>query len=107
VACIGSGPSSLTCAGYLAGRGIAVTVFEACTNSAAFGLRHSGIPAAQGRGCAGEIQAMRDLGVEFRTNWVAGKTVTVPELLAGGYQAVFIGVGGRGCRAFSASRART
>jgi len=93
VACIGSGPSSLTCAGYLAGRGIAVTVFEALHELGGvlvYGIPEFRLPKAVVRR---EIQAMRDLGVEFRTNWVAGKTVTVPELLAGGYQAVFIGVG--------------
>ena len=38
-------------------------------------------------------RAMKSLGVDFRTNWVGGKTVTVPELLESGFKAVFIGVG--------------
>lgn len=93
VACIGSGPASLTCAGYLAGRGLAVTVFEALHELGGvlvYGIPEFRLPKAVVRR---EIQAMRDLGVEFRTNWVAGKTVTVSELLEDGYQAVFIGVG--------------
>ena len=93
VACIGSGPSSLTCAGYLAGRGLSVTVFEALHELGGvlvYGIPEFRLPKAMVRR---EIQAMRDLGVDFRTNWVGGKTITVPELLADGYQAVFIGVG--------------
>jgi glutamate synthase (NADPH/NADH) small chain len=93
VACIGSGPSSLTCAGYLAGRGIPVTVFEALHELGGvlvYGIPEFRLPKAVVRQ---EVQAMRALGVEFRTNWVGGKTVTVPELLESGYDAVFIGVG--------------
>jgi glutamate synthase (NADPH/NADH) small chain len=93
VACISSGPSSLTCAGYLAGRGIPVTVFEALHELGGvlvYGIPEFRLPKAVVRQ---EVQAMKALGVEFRTNWVGGKTITVPELLADGYNAVFIGVG--------------
>jgi glutamate synthase (NADPH/NADH) small chain len=93
VACIGSGPSSLTCAGYLAARGIPVTVFEALHELGGvlvYGIPEFRLPKAVVRQ---EIEAMQALGVEFRTNWVGGKTITVPELLASGYNAVFIGVG--------------
>ena len=93
VACIGSGPSSLTCAGYLAGRGIPVTVFEALHQLGGvlvYGIPEFRLPKEVVRR---EIEAMKALGVEFRTNWVGGKTITVPELLESGYKAVFIGVG--------------
>ncbi len=93
VACIGSGPSSLTCAGYLAARGIPVTVFEALHEVGGvlvYGIPEFRLPKAVVRQ---EVQAMKALGVEFRTNWVGGKTITVPELLESGYNAVFIGVG--------------
>ncbi len=93
VACIGSGPSSLTCAGYLAARGIPVTVFEALHEVGGvlvYGIPEFRLPKAVVRQ---EIEAMKALGVEFRTNWVGGKTITVPELLEMGYNAVFIGVG--------------
>jgi len=93
VACIGSGPSSLTCAGYLAAKGIPVTVFEALHELGGvlvYGIPEFRLPKGVVRQ---EIQAMKTLGVEFRTNWVGGKTITVPELLESGYNAVFIGVG--------------
>ncbi len=93
VACIGSGPSSLTCAGYLAARGIPVTVFEALHEVGGvlvYGIPEFRLPKAVVRQ---EVEAMKALGVEFRTNWVGGKTITVPELLESGYSAVFIGVG--------------
>ena len=93
VACIGSGPSSLTCAGYLAARGIPVTVFEALHQVGGvlvYGIPEFRLPKGVVRQ---EVEAMKTLGVEFRTNWVGGKTITVPELLESGYNAVFIGVG--------------
>jgi glutamate synthase (NADPH/NADH) small chain len=93
VACIGSGPSSLTCAGYLAAHGIPVTVFEALHEVGGvlvYGIPEFRLPKGVVRQ---EIEAMKALGVEFRTNWVGGKTITVPELLESGYNAVFIGVG--------------
>ncbi len=93
VACIGSGPSSLTCAGYLAARGIPVTVFEALHEVGGvlvYGIPEFRLPKAVVRQ---EVEAMKALGVDFRTNWVGGKTITVPELLESGYSAVFIGVG--------------
>ncbi len=93
VACIGSGPSSLTCAGYLAAKGIPVTVFEALHEVGGvlvYGIPEFRLPKAVVRQ---EVDALKTLGVEFRTNWVGGKTITVPELLENGYNAVFIGVG--------------
>ena len=58
VACIGSGPSSLTCAGYLAGRGLSVTVFEALHELGGvlvYGIPEFRLPKAMVRR---EIQAM-------------------------------------------------
>lgn len=93
VACIGSGPSSVTVAGYLASRGIKVDVFEALHEPG--GVLIYGIPAFRlpKEVVATELQGLRDLGVEFKTSWVGGRTVTVQDLLDQGYRAVFIGVG--------------
>ena len=94
VACIGSGPSSLTVAGYLAARGISVTVFEALHELG--GVLVYGIPAFRlpKKDIVGaEIGVLKQLGVEFVTNYVGGKTFQVQELLDQGYKAVFIGVG--------------
>ncbi len=94
VACIGAGPASLTVAGDLASRGIAVTVFEAL--HVVGGVLVYGIPEfrlPKTLVVEKEIAALKHLGVNFVTNWVGGKTFMVQELLDQGYGAVFIGVG--------------
>jgi len=93
VACIGAGPASITAAGYLAGNGIAVDVYEALHEPG--GVLVYGIPAFRLPKdiVAEELDALRLLGVRFLTNWVGGRTVTVADLLEQGYQSVFIGVG--------------
>lgn len=93
VACIGSGPASITAAGYLAAKGIRVDVYEALHEPG--GVLVYGIPAFRlpKEVVAEELNALRGLGVRFLTNWVGGRTVTVVELLEQGYKAVFIGVG--------------
>ncbi len=94
VACIGAGPASLTVAGDLASRGVAVTVFEAL--HVVGGVLVYGIPEfrlPKTLVVEKEIQALKQLGVNFVTNWVGGKTILVQELLDQGYAAVFIGVG--------------
>lgn len=93
VACIGSGPASLTVAGYLAAKGIKVTVFEALHEVGGvlvYGIPEFRLPKAIVKQ---EIDAMKTLGVEFKVNWVGGKTITVQDLFDEGYNAVFIGVG--------------
>ncbi|MEG1687279.1 MAG: FAD-dependent oxidoreductase, partial [Angelakisella sp.] len=42
---------------------------------------------------ATELDGLRRAGVDFKVNWVGGRTVTVDDLFAQGYKAVFIGVG--------------
>jgi len=93
VACIGAGPASLTVAGTLAGQGIGVDVYEALHEPGGvlvYGIPEFRLPKGVVRR---EVAAMQALGVRFFTNWVAGRTITVEELLAKGYKAVFIGVG--------------
>jgi glutamate synthase (NADPH/NADH) small chain len=94
VACIGSGPSSLTVAGDVARKGLSVTVFEALHQLG--GVLVYGIPEfrlPKGLVVEKEIAALKGLGVEFVTNYVGGRTFTIDELFRQGYQAVFIGVG--------------
>ncbi len=94
VACIGSGPSSLTAAGYLASRGCKVTVFEALHEVG--GVLVYGIPEfrlPKEKIVAKEVNALRELEVEFVTNFVGGKTFSIQDLFDQGYKAVFIGVG--------------
>ena len=93
VAVVGSGPSGLTCAGDLAKKGYSVTVFEALHTAGGvlvYGIPEFRLPKAI---VAKEVQALKDLGVDIQTNVVIGKTLTVDELFADGYEAVFIGSG--------------
>ena len=93
VAVVGSGPSGLTCAGDLAKKGYAVTVFEAL--HAAGGVLIYGIPEFRlpKRIVAREIEGLKKLGVDIETNVVIGKTLTIDELFERGYAAVYIGSG--------------
>lgn len=94
VACIGSGPSSLTVAGYLASRGCKVTVYEALHELG--GVLVYGIPEfrlPKEKIVAKEVNALKELDVTFVTNFVGGKTFSIQDLFDEGYQAVFVGVG--------------
>ena len=93
VAVVGSGPSGLTCAGDLARRGYAVTVFEALHTAGGvlvYGIPEFRLPKSIVKK---ETDNLRALGVELRTNTVIGRTLTVDELFQDGYEAVFIGSG--------------
>lgn len=92
VAVVGSGPAGLTLAGELAKHGVAVTVFEAL--HALGGVLTYGIPEFRlpKSIVKEEIDYLRELGVEFETNYVIGKTETVDGLLEK-FNGVFIGTG--------------
>ncbi|WP_165250601.1 NADPH-dependent glutamate synthase [Paludisphaera soli] len=94
VAIVGSGPAGLSAAGDLVRQGHAVTVFEAL--HAIGGVLLYGIPEFRlpKEIVRHEVDAMRMMGVEFQTNVVIGKTVTIDELMADeGYDAVFVATG--------------
>ncbi|MBR6451545.1 MAG: NADPH-dependent glutamate synthase, partial [Lachnospiraceae bacterium] len=95
VAVIGSGPSGLTCAGDLARKGYAVTIFEALHEPG--GVLVYGIPEfrlPKQKVVAKEIDNLRAMGVTIETDVVVGKSVTIDELLSEeGFDAVFIGTG--------------
>ena len=94
VALVGSGPASLTAAGDLARMGHKVTVFEALHKPG--GVLTYGIPEFRlPKGIVGtEIRQLENIGVEFITSSVIGKTETVDELFdEEGYDAVFLGTG--------------
>ncbi len=93
VAVVGSGPSGLTCAGDLAKKGYQVTVFEALHTAGGvlvYGIPEFRLPKAI---VAREVATLEALGVDIQTNVIIGKTLTVDELFAEGYEAVFIGSG--------------
>ena len=95
VAIVGAGPAGLACASDLAKMGYCVTVFEALHKEG--GVLVYGIPEfrlPKEGVVAKEVQAVKDLGVEFCLDEVVGRTVTVDQLLdERGYSAVFLGTG--------------
>lgn len=93
VAVIGSGPAGLTCAADLAKMGHKVTIFEAL--HVAGGVLMYGIPEFRlpKEIVQAEIEYVRSLGVEIKLDSVMGKLATVDEILASGYDAVFLGTG--------------
>ncbi len=92
-AVIGAGPAGLTCAGDLAKTGWKVTIFESL--HAPGGVLRYGIPEFRmPRDVLDyEIEYVKNLGVEIKTNIIVGRTVTIKELFSEGYKAVFIGTG--------------
>jgi glutamate synthase (NADPH/NADH) small chain len=93
VAVIGSGPAGLTCAGDLAKAGYDVTVFEAF--HAPGGVLMYGIPEFRlpKKLVQEEINTIKQLGVEIKTNMVIGRVMSLDELMEEGYEAIFIGTG--------------
>ncbi len=94
VAVVGSGPAGLTCAGELARRGYAVTVYEALHKAG--GVLEYGIPEFRLPKSIvdDEISNLKKLGVTIETNFIVGKTATIDELMdEEGFQAVFVGSG--------------
>jgi glutamate synthase (NADPH/NADH) small chain len=94
VAIVGSGPAGLSCAGDLVQKGHRVRVFEALHELGGvlvYGIPEFRLPKAIVKQ---EIEVMRRMGVEFETNVVIGKTVTLDELMKDeGYDAVFVATG--------------
>jgi glutamate synthase (NADPH/NADH) small chain len=93
VAVIGSGPAGLTCAGDLAKMGYNVTIFEAFHTPGGvlvYGIPEFRLPKTL---VQKEIDTIRQLGVEIKTNMVIGKISTLDELKEEGYEAIFIGTG--------------
>ncbi|MBL7077793.1 MAG: NADPH-dependent glutamate synthase [Kiritimatiellae bacterium] len=94
VAVIGSGPASITVAADVRREGHAVTVFEAFHKPG--GVMMYGIPEFRLPKdiVQGEIDTLREMGVEIQTNFVVGRTRRLQDLLEkDGYDAVFVGTG--------------
>ena len=93
VAVVGSGPSGITCAGQLAKKGYDVTVFEALHKTGGvlvYGIPEFRLPKDL---VAREVENVKALGVDFQTNVVVGRSITVDELQEDGYEAIFVGSG--------------
>jgi glutamate synthase (NADPH/NADH) small chain len=93
VALVGSGPASLITAYDLVRKGCRVTIFEALHELGgvlAYGIPNFRLP----REIIGEeIDRLRAMGVQFRADFIVGRTCSLEELFAEGYQAVFLGTG--------------
>ncbi len=93
VAIIGAGPGGLTGAHDLALSGYGVTVFERFPASG--GMLTVGIPEYRlpREILNREIEDIKRLGVEIKTNTAIGKDLSIDDLFHQGYEAVFIAVG--------------
>ena len=93
IAVVGSGPAGLTFAGDMAKFGYEVHVFEALHEIG--GVLKYGIPEFRlpNRIVDIEIDGLRALGVQFHTDTIIGKTVSVKELEEQGFQGIFVGSG--------------
>ena len=94
VAVVGSGPAGLTVAADVRREGHAVTIFEAFAKPG--GVMVYGIPEFRlpKRIVQMEIDTLKAMGVEIRTDFVVGRTRKLKDLMAkDGYHAVFIGSG--------------
>lgn len=93
IAVVGSGPAGLSFAGEMAKRGYAVTVFEALHEIG--GVLKYGIPEFRlpNRIVEVEIEGLRQMGVEFITNCIVGKTISYEDLHADGFKGIFVASG--------------
>ena len=92
VAVIGSGPAGLTCAAFLARKGVKVTIYE--KHDKLGGLLTHGIPEFRLPKEVVEktIEKILDLGVETKLNQELGKDFEIEDL-AQKYDAVFVAIG--------------
>ncbi len=93
VAIVGSGPAGLSCAGDMAKLGYDVTVFEALHEIG--GVPKYGIPEFRLPNAIVdvEIENLSKIGVTFVKDCIVGKTITMQQLEAEGYKAIFVASG--------------
>jgi putative selenate reductase YgfK subunit len=97
IAIIGSGPAGLSTGYFLAKRGYRPTVFESMPEPG--GMLRWGIPAYRlPRNILDiEIDHIKAMGVEIRTQVTFGKDVSLDTLRKDGYKAIFLGTGAWSC----------
>ena len=93
VAVVGSGPSGLTVASDLILKGHEVTIFEAFHKPG--GVLVYGIPEFRlpKEIVFSEVAGLEELGAKLECNAVIGRSMTIEELFADGYDAIYLGVG--------------
>lgn len=93
VAVIGSGPAGLTVAGELARKGFDVEIFEMEPEAGGvlmFGIPEYRLPKAVVRN---EISKIQQLGVHITCGTTVGADLTVDDIFARGFDAIFMGTG--------------
>lgn len=98
IAVVGAGPAGLSCAYYLALDGYAVTVFE--KEKVLGGMLTMGIPSfrLEKDVLNAEIDILKEMGVEFVTGMEIGKTKSLEQLRAEGYEAFYLAIGAQAGR---------
>ena len=93
VAVVGSGPAGLSFAGEMAKHGFHVHVFEALHEIG--GVLKYGIPEFRlpNKIVDVEIDNLRKMGVEFQTDCIVGKTISVEQLEEQGFKGIFVASG--------------
>ncbi|PVX23140.1 MAG: dihydropyrimidine dehydrogenase, partial [Candidatus Bathyarchaeum sp.] len=93
VAIVGSGPAGLTVAADLVKRGHEVVMFESLHSAG--GVLMYGIPQFRlpKEIVQAEVDYIKKLGVEVKTNYTIGRIFTIDELFANGFDAIFVGSG--------------
>ncbi len=93
VAVVGGGPAGLTCAYFLRRLGHGVTIFEAMPKLG--GMLRYGIPEYRlpKKVLDWEIEGILNLGIESHTDVKFGYDFDLSSLVAGGFDAVFLGIG--------------
>ena len=92
VAIVGAGPAGLTCAGDLAKNGFSVIIYEVLHKAGGvltYGIPEFRLPKSI---VQREVESLKKLGVEIKTDVPVGNAITIPELQEK-YDAVFIGSG--------------
>jgi len=93
VAIVGAGPAGLTVAGELAKKGHDVSVFEALHKAGGvlvYGIPEFRLPKAI---VQREVDYVGKLGAKIKVDVIVGQAVTVDELFAQGFDAIFVGTG--------------
>ncbi len=93
VAVVGSGPSGLSCAYFLAQKGYSVTILEAKEHLG--GMLYYGIPDFRlpKDVLEKDLEFIQKAGIEVKTNYKVGERETLRDILNKGYAAVYVAVG--------------
>lgn len=93
VAIIGSGPAGLTAAYYLANMGYKPTIFEKSDQIG--GMLRFGVPKFRlpDEILDYDIETVKQMGVEIKTNTPLGPKLTFSDLKNQGYEAIFVAIG--------------